>query len=45
MSGEICEYCGNDPCDCPIFDLPEEPQSPDWAYDDDTEESPEEPNL
>lgn len=24
-----CEYCGEEPCACPFFDLPEEPEDPD----------------
>lgn len=25
MPDPVCEYCEQDPCDCPVFDLPEEP--------------------
>lgn len=44
MSGEICDYCGQDPCDCPVFDI--EPEfGPDEPYDDDSEDIPDEPAL
>jgi hypothetical protein len=38
MNGEICDYCGQDPCDCPVFDLPEDPDNP---IDDDADDIPE----
>ena len=44
MSGEICDYCGQDPCDCPVFDI--EPEfGPDDPRDEDSEDFPEEPAL
>jgi len=45
MSGESCEYCGQDPCDCPVFDLPEEDEVPDDSVCVDSDEGLEEPDL
>lgn len=45
VSGKICEYCNQDPCDCPVFDLPDEDEVPDDPADCDADEGPEEPDL
>ncbi len=42
MPGEVCEYCGNEPCDCPVFPVEEDP---DYQLDDDTDDVVEEPDL
>jgi hypothetical protein len=45
MIGELCEYCQEDPCACPVFEIEPDPFGPDEPYDDDSEDIPEEPDL
>lgn len=42
---EVCEYCGQDPCDCPVFDIKEDPENPDDVICPDADEGLEEPDL
>jgi hypothetical protein len=44
--GEVCEYCGQDPCDCPVFDIdPDDGMGPDDPHDEDSEDLDGEPDL
>ena len=38
--GEPCEYCLEDPCTCPVFDIPDEFENPDDPIDDDADNGP-----
>lgn len=47
MTDIPCEYCGEDPCSCPLFDIDEDDDAfgPDEPYDDDSQDIPDEPAL
>lgn len=41
MNPDECPYCGQDPCTCPMFDLPDETEEPDNPICPDHENDPE----
>lgn len=45
MTPEICEYCCEDPCSCPIFDMPDDEEIPDDRTDCDADEPSEDDDL
>lgn len=45
MTDPVCEYCGEEPCTCPVFDIEDEGGGPDNPICIDSDEDIEKPDL